>query len=67
MFQTDFFPQFPAETWEEALWEIAPEVDPDTCQPYWTGEHPDYGMAVGGLLWRDNRLLGPVNDSRHQH
>ncbi|MBN7797928.1 hypothetical protein [Parahaliea mediterranea] len=41
-----------AETWEDALGDIAPEVDADTCKPYWTGEHPDYGMAVDGLLKR---------------
>jgi hypothetical protein len=53
---TACFPQFPPEAVASAplaLAQIAPEVDASTCVSQWRGERCDYGMAVDGLLTRE--------------
>jgi hypothetical protein len=61
--ESSLFPQFPyvsAETCAVALEQMAPGVDARTCVTKWRGEDCDYGMAVEGLLGRDEgrRLRG---------
>jgi hypothetical protein len=50
------FPQFPPEAVAgaaRALAQMAPAVDAGTCVTHWRGERCDYGMAVDGLLARE--------------
>ena len=43
-----------AETSQEALRAMAPDVDAHTCVSKWRGEDCDYGMAIDALLERDD-------------
>jgi hypothetical protein len=54
--QHSVYPQFksvPAETCDEYLSKLAPEVHSGTAVSRWQGEDCDYGMAIDALLRRD--------------